>query len=100
MPYYLPINHRPFSQNQTDSPPSHDSHPDHQSSLTCGYPAVMILPHYYFHQTRQQLQVYYREPGQRLSGQCFAYNFPHRTGCDLDAEWVTQLATEFPNFAG
>ena len=71
-----------------------------QEAYACGYQAVMILPHYYFQQTRQQLLAYYRELGQRLSGKWFAYNFPARTGCDLDAGLVTQLATEFPNFAG
>lgn len=71
-----------------------------EEAYACGYQAVMILPHYYFQQTRQQLLAYYRELGQRLSGQWFAYNFPARTGCDLDAELVTQLASEFPNFAG
>ena len=71
-----------------------------EEAYACGYQAVMILPHYYFQQTRQQLLAYYRELGQRLSGQWFAYNFPARTGCDLDAELVTQLAAEFPNFAG
>ncbi|HGM5490094.1 TPA: dihydrodipicolinate synthase family protein [Serratia fonticola] len=71
-----------------------------QEAYACGYQAVMILPHYYFQQTRQQLLAYYRELGQRLSGKWFAYNFPARTGCDLDAGLVTELAAEFPNFAG
>lgn len=43
---------------------------------------------------------YYRQLGQRLHGKWFAYNFPARTGCDLDAALVTQLAAEFPDFIG
>ena len=66
----------------------------------CGYQAVMILPHYYFQQTPTQLLAYYRELGKRLHGKWFAYNFPARTGCDLDAALVAQLAAEFPNFVG
>lgn len=66
----------------------------------CGYQAVMILPHYYFQQTTAQLLAYYRGLGQRLNGKWFAYNFPARTGCDLDAVLVAQLAAEFPNFVG
>ena len=66
----------------------------------CGYQAVMILPHYYFQQTPSQLLAYYRYLGQRLNGKWFAYNFPARTGCDLDAGLVALLAAEFPNFVG
>lgn len=66
----------------------------------CGYQAVMILPHYYFQQTPAQLLAYYREIGRRMQGRWFAYNFPARTGCDLDATLVAQLAAEFPNFIG
>lgn len=66
----------------------------------CEYQAVMILPHYYFQQTPAQLLAYYRDLGQRLNGKWFAYNFPARTGCDLDAVLVAQLAAEFPNFVG
>lgn len=71
-----------------------------EEAYTCNYQAVMVLPHYYFQQTPQQLLEYYRELGHRLSGKWFAYNFPARTGCDLDADLVVQLATEFPNFVG
>ncbi|POT56903.1 dihydrodipicolinate synthase family protein [Citrobacter amalonaticus] len=71
-----------------------------EEAWDCEYQAVMILPHYYFQQTPIQLLSYYRELGQRLRGKWFAYNFPARTGCDLDAALVAQLAEEFPNFAG
>lgn len=65
-----------------------------------GYDAVMALPHYYFHQTPRQLLGYYRALGEKLAGKWFAYNFPARTGCNLDAPLVAQLAQEFPDFAG
>lgn len=71
-----------------------------QEARDCGYQAVMILPHYYFQQTPAQLLAYYRELGRRLRGKWFAYNFPARTGCDLDASLVAQLAAEFPDFIG
>ncbi|MCE9878773.1 MAG: dihydrodipicolinate synthase family protein [Hafnia paralvei] len=71
-----------------------------EEAYACGYDAVMVLPHYYFYQTSHQLLCYYRELGKRLRGKWFAYNFPARTGCDLDAGLVAQLATEFPNFVG
>ncbi|MFS2225369.1 dihydrodipicolinate synthase family protein [Pantoea sp. B65] len=65
-----------------------------------GYDAVMILPPWYFGQTRQQLLSYYRDLDQRLPGKWFAYNFPARTGCDLDASLVAELAAELPKFIG
>lgn len=71
-----------------------------EEASDCGYQAVMILPHYYFQQTPSQLLAYYRQLGQRLHGKWFAYNFPARTGCDLDAALVAKLAAEFPDFVG
>ena len=65
-----------------------------------GYQAVMALPPYYFAQTAHQLECYYRELGRRFAGPWFAYNFPARTGCDLDAALVACLAADMPNFAG
>lgn len=66
----------------------------------CGYEAVMVLPHYYFSQTPHQLFDYYQALNDRLAGKWFAYNFPARTGCDLDAPLVARMAAAMPNFAG
>ncbi len=66
----------------------------------CGYDAVMILPHYYFSQTPRQLFSYYQALNKRLAGKWFAYNFPARTGCDLDAPLVAKMAAAMPNFVG
>ena len=63
-----------------------------------GYDAVMVLPPWYYGQTRQQLLSYYRQLDRELAGKWFAYNFPARTGCDLDAALVAELAAELPNF--
>ena len=65
-----------------------------------GYDAVMVLPPWYYGQTRQQLLSYYRQLDSELGGKWFAYNFPARTGCDLDAALVAELAAELPNFIG
>lgn len=65
-----------------------------------GYDAVMVLPPWYYGQTRQQLLSYYRQLDRELGGKWFAYNFPARTGCDLDAALVAELAAELPNFIG
>lgn len=71
-----------------------------QQAERSGYDAVMVLPPYYFGQSRKQLLSYYRKLGQHLPGKWFAYNFPARTGCDLDASLIAELAAELPNFIG
>jgi len=65
-----------------------------------GYDAVMVLPPYYFAQTRKQLLSYYHELDKRLPGKWLAYNFPARIGCDLDPALVAELAAELPKFIG
>ncbi|WP_437609158.1 dihydrodipicolinate synthase family protein [Erwinia sp. V71] len=71
-----------------------------QEADRAGYDAVMVLPPYYYGQTRQQLLAYYRALDQQLPGKWFAYNFPARTGCDLEPSLVAELAAELPKFAG
>ncbi|POP43847.1 dihydrodipicolinate synthase family protein [Superficieibacter electus] len=71
-----------------------------QEAYRVGYEAVMVLPPYYYGQTPKQLLSYFRQLGNTLSGQWFAYNFPARTGCDLTPDLIATLAAEFPHFAG
>ncbi|OCG08967.1 dihydrodipicolinate synthase family protein [Gilliamella sp. wkB178] len=70
------------------------------AAYDAGYPAVMALPHYYLAQTANQLYEYYKYLDSKFSGNWFIYNFPARTGCDVDAKLVTKLATDFPKFIG
>lgn len=65
-----------------------------------GYEAVMILPHYYYAQTPNQLFEYYTYLDSRLGGKWLIYNFPARTGCDIDAALVAKLVQHCPNFVG
>ncbi len=53
-----------------------------------GYDAVMVLPQYYYAQTSRQLLNYFRSLDRKLAGDWFIYNFPARTGCDVDAHLV------------
>ncbi|MGG5002005.1 dihydrodipicolinate synthase family protein [Escherichia coli] len=53
-----------------------------------GYDAVMVLPQYYYAQTSRQLLSYFRSLDRKLAGDWFIYNFPARTGCDVDAHLV------------
>lgn len=65
-----------------------------------GYEAVMALPHYYFAQTPRQLEAYFDTLGGRFEGEWLIYNFPARTGCDVDAGLIAKLAARFPRFMG
>ncbi|MBK5072788.1 dihydrodipicolinate synthase family protein [Budviciaceae bacterium CWB-B4] len=65
-----------------------------------GYEAVMALPHYYYAQTPKQLYEYFIDLNNRFKGKWLIYNFPARTGCDVDAALVLKLAKECPNFVG
>lgn len=66
----------------------------------CGYEAVMILPHYYYAQTKAQILEYYIDIDQQIDFPWFIYNFPARTGCDVDATLVVELLRRCPNFVG
>lgn len=65
-----------------------------------GYDAVMVLPHYYFAQTPRQLEACFDMLDARFEGEWLIYNFPARTGCDVDAALVAKLAARFSRFMG
>ena len=66
----------------------------------CGYEAVMILPHYYYGQTEEQILEYYLDIDSQIDIPWFIYNFPARTGCDVGASLVVELIKKCPNFIG
>lgn len=70
------------------------------AAYDAGYPAVMALPHYYLSQTANQLYEYYKYLDSRFLGDWFVYNFPARTGCDVDAKLVAKLMLDCPRFIG
>lgn len=70
------------------------------AAYDAGYPAVMALPHYYLAQTANQLYEYYKYLNARFLGDWFIYNFPARTGCDVDAKLVSKLMVNCPRFIG
>ncbi|MFQ0999137.1 dihydrodipicolinate synthase family protein [Gilliamella sp. BG6] len=70
------------------------------AAFDAGYGAVMALPHYYFAQTSNQLYEYYKYLDSKFASNWFIYNFPARTGCDVDSQLVTRLMTDFPKFIG
>lgn len=71
-----------------------------QSAKSSGYDAVMILPHYYYGQTAQQIIEYYVDIDSKIDMPWFIYNFPARTGCDVTSDIVMALLAKCPNFIG
>ena len=65
-----------------------------------GYDAVMILPHYYYGQTEKQLIEYYLDLDKNIDIPWFIYNFPARTGCDVNSSIILELLKKCPNFIG
>lgn len=65
-----------------------------------GYEAAMALPRHYFAQTPRQLETYFDTLDGRFEDEWLIYNFLARTGCDVDAALITELAARFPRFMG
>ncbi|QIQ21873.1 dihydrodipicolinate synthase family protein [Zophobihabitans entericus] len=70
------------------------------AAFETGYDSVMALPPYYYAQTANQLFEYYMHLDSRFQGNWFIYNFPARTGCDVDAALATKLIQHCPKFIG
>lgn len=64
------------------------------------YDAVMILPHYYYGQTEKQIVEYYLDIDRQINMPWFIYNFPARTGCDVNSRIILELLNHCPNFVG
>ncbi|RKS87796.1 4-hydroxy-tetrahydrodipicolinate synthase [Orbus hercynius] len=71
-----------------------------EKAYSNNYDAVMILPPYYYGQTPNQLISYFEYLDSQLAGNWYIYNFPARTGCDVDVSIVKHLMNNCPRFAG
>lgn len=71
-----------------------------ETAYSAGYDSVMILPPYYYGQTRDQLISYYEYLDANLGGNWYIYNFPARTNCDIDYTIVKHLIEHCPKFIG
>ncbi len=68
--------------------------------LATGAETVMVVPPFYFALGREAIVQYYKELAARVNGDIFLYNFPARTGNDLDASIVAELVANCPNIIG
>lgn len=65
-----------------------------------GADGVMIISPYYFNLPKASIINFYSQIAQNVKGNIFLYNFPERTGYDLSAEIVLELAHKYPNIIG
>lgn len=68
--------------------------------LAVGIDAVMVVPPFYFQLGREATLRYFQQLAARVEGKIFLYNFPARTGNDLDASLVAELVATCPNIIG
>lgn len=65
-----------------------------------GYAAPMVICPYYFHMEQEQIFRYYDRLAKDLNRPLYLYNYPARTGNNIEPETVRRLVSENPNIIG
>jgi 4-hydroxy-tetrahydrodipicolinate synthase len=69
-------------------------------ALALGAGGVLIVGPYYINLDRTAILRYYDSVVDRIDGAVYLYNYPDRTGYDLDPEMTRTLLERHPNIAG
>lgn len=69
-------------------------------ALELGADAVMVITPFYFGLGHQGIVEYFCAVASQTEGDVMLYNFPARTGNDIDADAVRQIVTRCPNVVG
>lgn len=69
-------------------------------ALELGADAVMVVTPFYFGLGHQGIVEYFCAVASQIEGDVMLYNFPARTGNDIDADAVRQIVTRCPNVVG
>ncbi len=69
-------------------------------ALALGADAVMVITPFYFGLGREGIVEYFCAVAGKVDGNVMLYNFPARTGNDIDADIVRQVVTRCPNVMG
>lgn len=69
-------------------------------ALEFGADAVMVITPFYFGLGHQGIVEYFCAVASQIEGDVMLYNFPARTGNDIDADAVRQIVTRCPNVVG
>lgn len=71
-----------------------------KKAFEAGVDGCMILPPYYFALSQSAVYNWYSALAEELDGNIYIYNFPDRTGFDIDTDTVIKLAKEYKNIIG
>ena len=71
-----------------------------RQALALGADAVMVITPFYFGLGHQGIAEYFCAVASQIDGDVMLYNFPARTGNDIDADAVRQIVTRCPNVMG
>ncbi len=65
-----------------------------------GVKDIMVISPYYFSLSDESIYDFYKKMAQSISINIYLYNFPDRTGYNIDSEVVLRLLAEFKNIVG
>jgi 4-hydroxy-tetrahydrodipicolinate synthase len=69
-------------------------------AIECGANGVMIIPPYYFAISQEQAYRYYERLAGDISGDIYIYNYPARSGFDIEPQTLARLAKNHKNIKG
>jgi len=69
-------------------------------AIECGANGVMIIPPYYFAISQDQAFRYYDRLANDISGDIYIYNYPARSGFDVEPQTLAKLAKKHKNIKG
>lgn len=61
---------------------------------------TIIIPPYYFHYKGEDIYNYYAKLASDIKGNFYLYNFPDRTGYQIDVDVIYKLAVNYKNIIG
>lgn len=71
-----------------------------KQALALGADAAMVITPFYFGLGHEGIVEYFCAVASQIDGDIMLYNFPARTGNDIDADAVRQIVTRCPNVVG
>lgn len=69
-------------------------------ALAKGADAVMIIGPYYFNLSNESIEFYFNKLASSIEGNIYLYNFPDRTGYDLNVETTLKILRKNKNIIG
>lgn len=69
-------------------------------ALNAGADGIMLISPYYFTLDTHAIEAFYDEAAEKIKGPLYIYNFPDRTGYDVDSKTVLRLLHKHKNIVG